>query len=116
MFPAGAAGFGLLILRLCVAGTLLHHIMPKSTEAFPLWETAGLIGLAVLLCIGLLTPLACIVWGFAQIAMLFSGGGDAPQFAFSFCVTLALLLLGPGAFSIDGRLFGRRLIRPSGSQ
>jgi hypothetical protein len=30
--------------------------------------------------------------------------------AFTFCVTAALFFLGPGAFSLDSRLFGRRLI------
>ena len=39
---------------------------------------------------------------------------DLYNLAFSLGVTLALLLLGPGAFSIDGRSFGRRLIRPLG--
>jgi hypothetical protein len=37
-------------------------------------------------------------------------GRDPFQLAFSLCVDAALFLIGPGAYSIDSRLFGRRLI------
>jgi hypothetical protein len=35
---------------------------------------------------------------------------DPFQLAFSLSVDTALFLIGPGAFSIDSRMFGRRLI------
>ena len=117
MFPVGWAGFGLLILRLCAAGTLLRNLLLKPAVALPLWSDAGVIIIAILLCIGAFTPPTCIASGLAQIVMLFCGiDQDLFELALSLGGTTALLLLGPGAFSVDGRLFGRRLILPSNSQ
>lgn len=117
MFPVGGAGLGLLILRLCAAGMLLRNPMLKSTVEIPFWAEAGLIVLAVSLCIGAFTPLSCIASGLAQSAMLFCKiDQDLFELAFSLCVISALLLLGPGAFSVDGLRFGRRLIVPSSSK
>lgn len=117
MFPVGGAGIGLLILRLCAAGMLLRNLMVKSTVDIPFWEAAGLIVLAISLCIGAFTPLSCIASGLAQITMLFfEVDRDILELAFSLCVTSALLLLGPGAFSVDCLLFGRRLILPTHSK
>lgn len=102
MFPVGWAGLGLLILRLCVAEMLLRNTMLKSTVEIPFWAAAGLIVLAISLCIGALTPLSCIGSCLAQIATPFyEVDQDLFELAFSVCVTLALLLLGPGAFSGD---------------
>jgi integral membrane sensor domain MASE1 len=70
MFPVGGAGLGLLILRLCAAGMLLRNPMLKSTVEIPFWAAAGLIVIAISLCIGAFTPLSCIASGVAQIAML----------------------------------------------
>jgi hypothetical protein len=41
---------------------------------------------------------------------------DRLQLAFSLGITSALFLLGPGAYSVDCHLFGRRLILPSDSK
>lgn len=117
MFPVGAAGCGLLILRLCAAGMLLHDALSKPIVVLSSWETAGLILLAGLLCLGAFTPLSCIASGLAQIAMVLGSVDRDPfQFGFSLSVTAALLLIGPGAFSVDSRLFGRRLIIRSSSK
>jgi hypothetical protein len=111
MFPAGAAGYGLLILRLCAAGMLIHPEISDGTVILPLWQLVGAAIVALLLCLGLFTPLCCVASSIIQIAMkLDQANSDSLQLAFSLAVTAALLLLGPGAFSIDSRLFGRRLI------
>jgi hypothetical protein len=41
---------------------------------------------------------------------------DRLELAFSLCIISALFLLGPGAYSVDCYLFGRRLILPSDSK
>jgi len=111
MFPIGAAGYGLLILRLSAAGMLMHSAMAQATLAVPAWELIAALLVASLLCLGALTPPMCIASGVIQIAMQISEeGSDLFQFGCSLCVTTALFLIGPGAFSIDSRLFGRRLI------
>jgi uncharacterized membrane protein YphA (DoxX/SURF4 family) len=111
MFPDGAAGYGLLILRLCAAGMLMRGAIPNETIRIPLWVLAGAAIFALLLCLGVLTPLSCGVSGLVQITLQFSHADRDPlQLIFSLFVTTALFLIGPGAFSVDSRLFGRRLI------
>lgn len=114
MFPGGAAGSGLLILRLCAAGMLLRNAMPQAIAAPPFWGAAGVMLLAALLVAGALTPVGCLASSVVQIATLSYGIDEhLVDVASSLGVTLALFLTGPGAFSVDGRLFGRRLIHPS---
>jgi hypothetical protein len=111
MFPAGTAGLGLLILRLCAAGMLLRPVIPGTSISAPVWAVAGLLLIGFFLCVGLLTPVGCIASGVLQILLLYEHLElDNVQTALSLSITVALLLVGPGAFSIDSRLFGRRLI------
>lgn len=111
MFPAGTPGCGLLILRVCAAGMLMRSAIPAVRVVVSVWGLTGLAIVASLLCLGLLTPPSCVASGLIQIAMRFDlVERDPLQFAFSLSVTAAVLLIGPGAFSIDSRLFGRRLI------
>lgn len=117
MFPAGAAGFGLLILRICAAAMLVRNTVLLATPALPWWGTVALLVLVFALCIGVFTPAACIASGLAQIVLLiWAAHGDLFGVASSVAVTWALLLLGPGAFSVDGRMFGRRRILLSDSR
>lgn len=117
MFPGGGPGRGLLLLRLCVAGTLLRNVMSYPAISLTAWELAGLIVLAAAFCFGVFTPLACAASCLVQsLILLHPGDPDPFQLAFSFCVTIALFLLGPGAFSVDSRRFGRRLILPPSSE
>lgn len=116
MFPAGGAGLGLLILRFCDAGMLVTPML-TSTVSHPFWAAAMLIVIAISLCIGAWTPFACTASCVAQIVMLFCDiHQDLYEWALSFGLTWALFFLGPGAFSVDGRRFGRRLILPSDSE
>ena len=110
-FPVGAAGYGLLILRLCATGLLLREGAPHTLAALPVWGAAALIGLAILLFMGAFTPVGCLASGLAQVGSLYvDNERDIVALALSLGVTSAVFLLGPGAFSVDCRLFGRRLI------
>lgn len=70
------------------------------------------------LAAGFLTPLAGLLVGLCFLGIAFSwfpgpswGLHEARLVAFGIIVTAAAIaLLGPGAFSLDGRLFGRREI------
>jgi uncharacterized membrane protein YphA (DoxX/SURF4 family) len=70
------------------------------------------------LLIGLLTPIAALLTGLAAIGTGLSLlPAPVPNLFDSTLsvvligiVTIAIIFLGPGAFSLDGRLFGRREI------
>jgi hypothetical protein len=103
-FPTGRTGIGLLLLRLAAGVFLVMH----SRSAFEGTWTAISIGSvavssAVLLAAGLLTPIAGVLG--ATAALL----GDGPVCG-DMAIAVSLVLLGPGAYSVDARLFGRREI------
>ena len=113
MFPAGLAGVALLLLRLCVMGTVLN-----ASDWFGqmhVLTTQGLATLALIfaLSLGLYTPIGC---GGALISQMVSYGANGfantRDIMIHLLLTTALLALGPGAYSIDSRLFGRKLIMP----
>jgi hypothetical protein len=117
MFPVGAAGWGLVLLRLCAAGMLIRNCILDATASIPIWEIAGVVILAGAFFLGAFTPISCCISALLQIFVLLRAHEPNPlHFAFSFCVTAALFLVGPGAFSVDSRLFGRRLIVHSDSK
>jgi uncharacterized membrane protein YphA (DoxX/SURF4 family) len=77
------------------------------------------------LLIGFLTPVAGILVGLVSIGSAFSWlPAPAPNLfdarlsiVFATIMVAAIVLLGPGAFSLDARLFGRReIIIPHGSR
>lgn len=108
MFPHGAPGLALLLLRLSVAATFLI-----SANRFGVSSVYWLFGAVLLICIslsiGFLTPIlsvvVCIVA--SALAVMAAPGNLLPIF----CAlnAAALALLGPGAYSLDARLFGRRV-------
>jgi uncharacterized membrane protein YphA (DoxX/SURF4 family) len=117
MFPAGAAGCGLLLLRVCAAGMLIRNSIVDATAPIPTWQTASAIILAIAFCLGAFTPVSCCVSAVMQIFLVLHARESNPyHIAFTFCVTTAVFFLGPGAFSLDSRLFGRRLIVHSNSK
>jgi uncharacterized membrane protein YphA (DoxX/SURF4 family) len=117
MFPGAGPGWGLLLLRMCAAGMLLRSVISYPAISISTWELVGLIVLAAALCFGVFTPLACAASCLVQAFILLHPTDRDPfHFAFSFCVSIVLLLLGPGAFSVDSRRFGRRLILPPNSE
>jgi uncharacterized membrane protein YphA (DoxX/SURF4 family) len=121
-FPDGAPGFGLLLLRLGVAAVLADHSAaclidgPAGMQAWVVGVVAGVT--AVLLVLGLCTPLggamaAATAVGFALSVLpsparpAFGAGPTALAIAMA---AAASAFTGPGAYSMDAALFGRREI------
>jgi hypothetical protein len=113
MFAGGTAGVALLILRACACGFLV--LCATHTHLASLsWTLFGVATTALLLGVGILTPVACAVGGLIEAyCMAHGAGAELGQAICTLMVFVALGLLGPGAFSIDARLFGRRLIVPT---
>ena len=105
MFPAGLPGFALLVLRNCIAAALEGCAFSSGGQ-----HTAFLLLLGMLV-IGMFTPVIC---GLASVGVLFevaqSPHPDIAKIAVVVLSTLSLACIGPGAFSVDARIFGRRVL------
>src|SRR5215467_1543814 len=66
MFPAGAAGWGLLLLRVCAAGMLFRNCILDATVSIPAWEIAGVVILAGAFLLGVFTPVTCCLSALLQ--------------------------------------------------
>jgi len=117
-FPSGWAGAALLLLRVAVGAcaiveSALTVIGAHSTLHFAAASVAALAGLA--LVIGFMTPIASALVAVEGAAILASVHStvlklfDSRMALVEFVVMAAVLaILGPGASSMDARLFGRR--------
>jgi hypothetical protein len=118
-FPGGGPGAGLLLLR-SAAG-----VAAVVEGGAYLADGGGSVGCGVVavasglsLLVGFLTPLASavIAAGTTAVALAWVPPPtihvlrDSPTTAFVVIVAAAIMLLGPGAFSLDSYLFGRREI------
>jgi hypothetical protein len=114
MFPTGLPGAALFILRLSVIGMLFDSALQNAS--------AGNIGqgkfvaftlISILLLCGAFTPITSVLSIIVEaIYWPVWDGLRSFEFSLQALVMIALLLLGPGAYSIDSRMFGRRLILP----
>lgn len=114
-FPGGWPGLGLLLLRGLVGITLITQILSyvgsTKLSVLSLVVTALVLIIASCLLAGFMTPLAAMVVGLGAIALAVSSFIETNQTVLNVIVlTTAIGLLGPGAFSIDARMFGRREI------
>jgi uncharacterized membrane protein YphA (DoxX/SURF4 family) len=128
-FPSGWPGVGLLLLRLALALTVgaygLAYVADWRHLGYATWAI-GLLAVAsgLSLLVGYLTPFAGVLAGLTTVSSAFPWF-PAPNSnlfatglatALATVIAVAIVCLGPGAFSLDARLFGRReIVIPSGS-
>lgn len=93
------------------------YLAKSSPSIFGMWLVGLLAVLSgALLLIGLLTKFACVLVGLSSVGLsrvpsLSLNSLDTSLSLFLIVmISAALLLIGPGAFSLDSRLFGRREI------
>ena len=112
MFPRGGPGVGLVFLRLATATVVINELSTRFGATVFHWIFVAVMVVAACLVAGIITPVTSIVGFIFQIAGLISPNrnGDAASVMAFALIFLALALLGPGAYSIDARRFGRREI------
>ena len=110
-FPNGWPGRGLFLHRVVTAAILLRCGFGEYGSAHALAlilpHMIGA-GAAVFVLLGLWTPVFAVVVALVEIWIAFScdGGNLLPILLAAWGVSLAMI--GPGAWSVDARLFGRK--------
>jgi putative oxidoreductase len=119
-FADGWPGVGLLLLRLLTGVALIHFGIACLRETPPLTTAVLQIigaGLGILLLVGLWTPAAGALVAIVKVWIAFwrysSHSGDPWIPIIQAALGAALAMVGPGAWSIDARLFGRKHINLS---
>jgi putative oxidoreductase len=68
-------------------------------------------GAGALLLVGLWTPVAGVLMAVAELGLAFSRPADPWMHVLFAGLGASLAMLGPGAWSVDARLFGRKRIQ-----
>ena len=111
MFPQGGPGLALFLLRTSVAATFLIEALRHSSGGPSYVLLAAVLLISASLTIGFLTPLlSFVVCMSAMVALLIGLLADSLALVSLILNSAALALLGPGAYSMDARLFGRRVV------
>jgi putative oxidoreductase len=117
-FADGWPGAGLLVQRLLVGAMLLYADFAclSATPSCPS-AAAHTVGAftGIFLVVGLWTPIAGIVLAGVEAWVALSAVGDTSVPIGLAVLGLTLAMIGPGAWSVDARLFGRRRIALPGS-
>jgi putative oxidoreductase len=106
-FAGGRPGAGLLIQRLLLGAALLYFVGGTVAAPQVIGALAGL-----LLIAGLWTPLAGIVAACAEVWITFSAPAYTGIPAALALLSVTLALIGPGEWSVDARLYGRKHFVP----
>ncbi len=109
MFPQGGPGLALVFLRLSVATMLFSNGSSHITAMVPRWPFPALILVAILVCIGFMTPTVSVLCYLSAIATVITVHGVTLDSAACMLSAAALALLGPSTYSVDARLFERRV-------
>jgi putative oxidoreductase len=112
-FPDGWPGFALVFLRVAAAiPSVQEGIAGLFTAPLPPL-TAHLVAAfaAALLLVGFWTPVAGVLMAVAELSLALSHPHDVWIHILLGALGAALAMLGPGAWSVDARLFGRKRIQ-----
>ena len=115
-FASGWPGVGLLLQRLVTGAVLLHqgiiYLFDATACALIVPHAVGAAA-GMFLLIGLWTPAAGTLVAIANGWIVCSSAGDPVSSVILVMLGATLAMIGPGAWSIDARLFGRRHIEAS---
>jgi putative oxidoreductase len=112
-FPEGWPGTGLILLRAVAAIVPVQQgLAAAQTASFPalILQLVAACGSALTL-VGFWTPIAGMLMAVAELFLAFSHTTDPSMHILLAALGAALAMLGPGAWSVDARLFGRKRIQ-----
>ena len=112
-FPDGWPGISLLFLRLGAGIPLVYDGITglSATPRFiPFTRELLVAGAGMLLLAGVWTPVSGTLAAVLQLWIAFSGAGYLRAVLLLAALGAALAMLGPGAWSVDAYLFGRKRI------
>ncbi len=108
-FARGAPGAGLLLMRAATGASLIACAVAALAVGPPLRAAAlhvASAGIGCLVLVGLWTPVVASLAAIVAVVGAFSHPGELGFYLLLATLGAALALLGPGAWSIDSRLFG----------
>lgn len=108
MFPRGLPGVGLILLRFLVAVTFVVESSARGTLMSSIPLSLLFVTPALMLCLGFLTPYIATFCVFVEVLLLFNGAADPFHISLAGLMSGTLVLLGPGGYSLDAIIFGRR--------
>jgi putative oxidoreductase len=112
-FPDGRPGAGLLLLRLAVGASLLIERIPMVwviPQSLGFEVRVALVCVGISLLCGLWTPVMGSIAALIELLIAFSQSGDSATHILLAVLSVSLALLGPGAWSVDAHIFGRKRI------
>ena len=112
-FPDGKPGLSILFLRFGVGISLVYDgiIGLYRTPSFvALTQELLALGAGILLLAGLFTPVSGTLAAVLELWIAFSGAYNLRAALLLAALGAALAMLGPGAWSVDAHLFGRKRI------
>jgi hypothetical protein len=111
VFPTGSVGFALAAFRIGVGALFLTDVLPLAGLLASRRGTVTLIFLALLILLGALTPYLYAVCCVVEVTKLVSlSRMEAFHLGALMLITASLAIVGPGAYSLDAVLFGRRRV------
>jgi putative oxidoreductase len=110
-FPCGLPGAGLVVLRAAAAIPLVYAGLLTVASSSPVLLEVVTAGAAILLLIGLWTPLAGALIAVAELGLAVFHPAQPWMYVHFAAMGAALAMLGPGGCSLDARLFGRKEIQ-----
>ena len=117
-FADGWPGLGLLLLRLLTAAFLFYDeivYLKQPAQVLPTVMHSLGATMGILLFVGLWTPVVGTLVAMVETWILLSHSGAPCPAVVLAILGASLAMIGPGAWSVDARLFGRKHIQTLGN-